>query len=115
VLREHGASVSSVFHRDGGKEVPGSDPQRRSYNSLARFSDPDGNSWLLQEITTRLPGRTTSPLAIYGSVAGLADALRRASEAHGRHEKELGHADPDWPTWYAQYLASESNGSGAAS
>jgi catechol 2,3-dioxygenase-like lactoylglutathione lyase family enzyme len=106
-LTEHGAKVGSVFHRDGGRQVPGPDPQHRSYNSLAPFSDPDGNSWLLQEVTTRLPGRTTSPLAVYGSVAGLADALRRAADAHGRHEQEIGHADPDWPTWYAQFMASE--------
>jgi catechol 2,3-dioxygenase-like lactoylglutathione lyase family enzyme len=109
-LSEHGAMVGNVFHRDGSRQVPGPDPDHRSYNSLAPFSDPDGNSWLLQEVTTRLPGRTISPLAVYGSVAGLADALRRASEAHGRHEKELGHSDPDWPSWYAQYLADEAAG-----
>jgi hypothetical protein len=96
-----------VFHRDGSKQVPGPDPEHRSYNSLAQFSDPDGNSFLLQEVTTRLPGRTTSPLAVYGSVANLADALRRASEAHGRHEQEIGHSDPDWPSWYAQFMANE--------
>jgi len=114
-LAEHGAQVGSVFHRDGSKQVPGPDPAHRSYNSLAPFTDPDGNSWLLQEVTTRLPGRTVSPLAVYGSVAGLADALRRAAEAHGRHEKEIGHADPDWPTWYAQFMATEAAGPAAAS
>jgi catechol 2,3-dioxygenase-like lactoylglutathione lyase family enzyme len=110
-LAAHGATVGSVFHRDGSKQVTGPDPEHRSYNSLAQFSDPDGNSFLLQEVTTRLPGRTTSPLAVYGSVANLADALRRASEAHGRHEQEIGHSDPDWPTWYAQFMADEGNGS----
>ncbi len=114
-LAEHGVKVGNVFHREGSKQVAGPDPQHRSYNSLAPFSDPDGNNWLLQEITDRLPGRTTSPLAIYGSVANLADALRRASEAHARHEKQIGHEDPDWPTWYAQYLASDANGQSAAS
>jgi catechol 2,3-dioxygenase-like lactoylglutathione lyase family enzyme len=109
-LAEHGAKVGNVFHRDGDKQVPGPDPQHRSYNSLAPFSDPDGNSFLLQEITNRLPGRTTSPLAAYGSVQGLADAMRRASLAHGMHEKAIGHSDPDWPTWYAQYMANESSG-----
>jgi catechol 2,3-dioxygenase-like lactoylglutathione lyase family enzyme len=109
-LADHGAKVGSVFHRDGSKQVPGPDPQHRSYNSLAPFSDPDGNNWLLQEVTNRLPGRTTSPLAVYGSVANLADALRRAADAHAQHEKQIGHSDPDWPSWYAQYMANEANG-----
>jgi catechol 2,3-dioxygenase-like lactoylglutathione lyase family enzyme len=114
-LADHGVEVGSVFHREGSKQVSGPDPQHRSYNSLAPFNDPDGNGWLLQEITTRLPGRTTSPLAVYGSVANLADALRRAAEAHGLHEKEIGHSDPDWPSWYAQFMADEAEGGRAAS
>ena len=109
-LAGRGAEVSEVFHRDGAKRVPGPDPERRSYLSYASFNDQDGNGWLLQEVTTRLPGRTTSVLAAYGSVAALADALRRAEAAHGRHEAETGQADPDWPTWYAQYMADESAG-----
>lgn len=109
-LAGHGAEVSEVFHRDGAKRVSGPDPEHRSYQSLASFSDPDGNGWLLQEITTRLPGRTTSPLAAFDSVEGLAEALRRAEAAHGRHEQEIGHAEPDWPKWYAQYLADETGG-----
>ncbi len=114
-LAEHDVNVGSIFHRDGGQQVPGPDPGHRSYNSLVPFTDPDGNSWLLQEVTTRLPGRTTSPLAVYGSVAGLADALRRAADAHARHENEIGHSDPDWPIWYAQFMANEGNGQSAAS
>ena len=106
-LAGHGAEVSEVFHTDRDTRVPGPDPEHRSYRSLASFSDPDGNGWLLQEVTTRLPGRTTSPLAAYGSVSALADAMRRAAEAHSRHEKEIGHSDPDWPDWYAQYMADE--------
>lgn len=109
-LAGHGAEVSEVFHADGGKRAPGPDPQHRSYLSLASFSDPDGNGWLLQEITTRLPGRATSPLAAYGTVAELAAAMRRAAEAHGRHEKEIGHSDPDWPEWYAQFMTDEAAG-----
>jgi catechol 2,3-dioxygenase-like lactoylglutathione lyase family enzyme len=109
-LAGRGAQVSDVFHREGGKQVAGPDPDHRSYNSLASFHDPDGNDFLLQEITSRLPGRTTSVLAAYGSVAGLADALRRAEAAHGRHEQEIGHADPDWASWYARYMADESAG-----
>ena len=78
------------FHLDGAKRVPGPAPDHKSYGSYASFNDPDGNDWLLQEVTTRLPGRTISVLAAYGSVAALADALRRAEAAHGRHEKEIG-------------------------
>jgi catechol 2,3-dioxygenase-like lactoylglutathione lyase family enzyme len=109
-LAGRGADVSEVFHRDGAKQVPGPDPERRSYLSFASFNDPDGNGWLLQEVTSRLPGRTTSVLAAYGSVAALADALRRAEAAHGRHEAETGQSDPDWPAWYAQYMVNESAG-----
>jgi catechol 2,3-dioxygenase-like lactoylglutathione lyase family enzyme len=107
-LTKQGVGVSEVFHRDGAKLEPGPAPNHQSYNSYASFKDPDGNGFLLQEITTRLPGRTTSPLAAYGTVDSLADALRRAAEAHGRHEQEIGHADEDWPAWYAQYMADES-------
>jgi hypothetical protein len=89
--------------------VTGPAPDHQSYNSFASFMDPDGNSLLLQEVTTRLPGRSTSPLAAYGSESNLADALRRAAEAHGRHEAEIGREDPDWPTWYAHYMAQEAN------
>jgi catechol 2,3-dioxygenase-like lactoylglutathione lyase family enzyme len=106
-LSGRGAEVSDVFHRDGGRIVPGPAPDHQSYNSYASFKDPDGNSWLLQEVSARLPGRSTSPLAAYGSEANLADALRRAAEAHGRHEAEIGQADPDWPGWYAHYMARE--------
>ncbi len=106
-LAKHGVEVSETFHRESGKLAPGPDPAHTSYNSYASFKDPDGNAWLLQEVTSRLPGRTTSPLAIYGSEAGLADALRRASEAHGQHEAEIGKADDDWPDWYAHFMAAE--------
>ncbi|MGO9082365.1 MAG: hypothetical protein ACLQDY_25610 [Streptosporangiaceae bacterium] len=70
----------------------------------------EGNSWLIQVVTTRLPGRATSALAAYGSVAGLAGALHRAAAAHGKHEEETGQPDPDWPGWYAQNMADESAG-----
>lgn len=109
-LSRRGTKVSDVFHPNGAKRSPGPDPEHRSYQSLAAFNDPDGNGWLLQEVTARLPGRTTSPLAAYGSVEALADALRRAEAAHGEYEQEIGHADADWPTWYAQYMADESAG-----
>ncbi len=110
-LIERGVEVSDVFHRDGDKPVAGPDPGRASYSSFVSFNDPDGNGWVLQEVTSRADGRPTSVLAVYGSVPALADALRRAAAAHGRHEQEIGHADENWPDWYAQYMADESAGS----
>ena len=92
------------------RRVPGPAPGRKSFGSYVSFNDWEGNDWLVQEVTTRLPGRTTSVLAAYGSVGALADALRRAAAAHDRHAKDIGHDDPDWPDWYAQYLADESAG-----
>ena len=111
-----GAPVSEVFHDTGGvfhhggtaARASGAAQERQSYGSWVSFGDPDGNLWFVQEVTTRLPGRAVSALAAYDSVAGLADALRRAAAAHGKHEEEIGQADPDWPDWYAQYMAGES-------
>ena len=122
-LAAHGADVSEVFHdatgvfhHDGAQaRVPGPADDHKTYGSWVSFSDPDGNSWFVQEVTTRLPGRSTSALASFGSVAGLAAALRRAAAAHGKHEEEIGHADPNWPDWYAQYMADESAGQAAGS
>ena len=79
-----------------------------SYGSFASFSDPDGNGWILQEVTTRLPGRVTS--AAYESVSDLAESLRRAAAAHGKHEAEIGEADANWPQWYAQFMVDERTG-----
>ena len=115
-LADHGVAISEVFHDAGGVfhhagtegRVSGPAPERRSYGSFASFSDPDGNGWVLQEITARLPGRVTS--ATYESATDLADALRRAAAAHGVHEQELGHEDADWPSWYAQYMVAERAG-----
>ncbi|MGH3210671.1 MAG: VOC family protein [Trebonia sp.] len=122
-LAAHGAEVSEVFHDATGvfhhagtqARVPGQAKDRATYGSWVSFSDPDGNSWFVQEVTKRLPGRATSALASFDSVAGLAAALRRAEAAHGKHEEEIGHADPDWPDWYAQYMADESAGQAAGS
>ena len=122
-LAAHGADVSEVFHdatgvfhHDGTQaRVPGPADDHKTYGSWVSFSDPDGNSWFVQEVTSRLPGRSTSALASFGSVAGLAAALRRAAAAHGKHEEEIGHADPNWPDWYAQYMADESAGQAAGS
>jgi len=109
-LSGRGAEVSGVYHLDGARRVPGPAPGRKSFGSYVSFNDWEGNNWVVQEVTTRVPGRTTSVLAAYGSVGALADALRRAAAAHDRHAKDIGHDDPDWPDWYAQYLADESAG-----
>ncbi len=110
-LTSHGATVSEVFHREDSPDpVAGPDPARGSYASFATFSDPDGNTWVIQEITNRLPGRIDSAATSYASAADLAAALRRAEAAHGRHEAELGQPDADWPGWYAGYLVSEQQG-----
>lgn len=110
-LVARGVEVSDVFHRAVG-EAPssGPDPERRSYASYATFSDPDGNSWLLQEVTQRLPGRVDADGATFTSSAELAAALRRAAEAHGEHEKLTGQHDSDWPDWYAEHIVREQTG-----
>jgi len=112
-LIERGADVSEVFHRAavGGPPISGRDPQGRTYNSFATFSDPDGNSWLLQEITTRLPGRVDAGDTTFASSIELAAALRRAAAAHGEHEKrDGGKYDENWPDWYAEYIVAEHAG-----
>jgi catechol 2,3-dioxygenase-like lactoylglutathione lyase family enzyme len=121
-LLRRGVEVSEVFHDAGGvyagKDEPylfgririsGSDPDHRSYRSFASFRDPDGNGWLLQEITTRLPGRIDSTTT-FTSVSELASALRRAEAAHGEHEKRTGQRDANWPDWYAAYMMAEQAG-----
>jgi catechol 2,3-dioxygenase-like lactoylglutathione lyase family enzyme len=105
-----GIEVSEVFHVGPDGEVSGPDPERRSYRSRASFSDPDGNDWLLQEITTRLPGRIEAAATSFGSASDLASAMRRAEAAHGEHEKRTGEADPNWPDWYAEYMVAEQAG-----
>jgi Glyoxalase/Bleomycin resistance protein/Dioxygenase superfamily. len=106
-----GVEVSDVFHFGPNGPAGGLDPERRSYSSLASFSDPDGNTWLLQEITTRLAGRIDSGVTSFGSASDLASALRRAEAAHGEHEKRTGgQRDENWPAWYAEYMAAEQAG-----
>jgi catechol 2,3-dioxygenase-like lactoylglutathione lyase family enzyme len=121
-LLSHGVTISEVFHagdKFSGSDEPylfgrrrdaGADPERRSYRSFASFRDPDGNGWLLQEITTRLPGRIDSAVTSFASVSDLASALRRAEAAHGEHEKRTGKRDENWPDWYAAYMAAEQSG-----
>jgi catechol 2,3-dioxygenase-like lactoylglutathione lyase family enzyme len=110
-----GIEVSEVFHYAGWNRVDpdarlsGPAPDRRSYASFVSFSDPDGNGWLLQEITTRLPGRVAGDTT-YASTSELAQALRRAEAAHGQHEKRTGQRDQNWPDWYAEYMRREQSG-----
>ena len=116
-LVARGVKVSEVFHegalgdrfREADREA-GTSPGRSSYGSFAAFSDPDGNGWLLQEVTTRLPGRVDATSTTFASTNELAGALRRAEAAHGEHEKRLGKADPNWPDWYADYIVREKAG-----
>lgn len=83
--------------------------EHRSYRSFLSFSDPDGNGWLLQEVTTRLPGRVAGDTK-YASAADLSQALRRAAAAHGRHEARTGQADANWRDWYAEFMLHEQAG-----
>ena len=105
-----GVEVSEVFHRGADGPISGPDPDHRSYLSYASLSDPDGNTWLFQEVTTRLPGRVDASATSFGSASDLADAMRRASAAHGEHEKRIGQADANWPDWYAEYMVAEQSG-----
>jgi catechol 2,3-dioxygenase-like lactoylglutathione lyase family enzyme len=120
-LLSRGVEVSEVFHPGdevlgpdeaylfGRLRVPGPAPDHASYRSLASFKDPDGNGWFFQEITTRLPGRLAGDTT-YSSAGDLADALRRAAAAHGKHEERTGEADANWPDWYAEYMVREQAG-----
>ena len=122
-LLARGVEISEVFHDAAGvftgsdepylfgrRRVSGPAPDHSSYQSFASFKDPDGNGWLLQEITTRLPGRIDPAATSFGSASDLASALRRAEAAHGEHEKRTGQRDENWPDWYAAYMAAEQAG-----
>ena len=118
-LARHGADVSEVFHAgapgaqfapDGGGRLSEADPENGSYRSFATLRDPDGNGWLLQEITARLPGRVDAAQTAFASAADLAAAMRRASVAHGEHEKRIGRYDAEWADWYAAYMVAEAAG-----
>jgi len=119
-LVARGAEVSEVFHEgapgarfhhDGTNgRVSGPASDDASYGSFVSFSDPDGNGWLFQEVTTRLPGRVDPAATSFGSASDLASAMRRASVAHGEHEKRIGEADANWPDWYAEYMVAEQAG-----
>lgn len=122
-LLGRGVEISEVFHDANGAyagtdepylfgrfRLDGPDPEHRSYRSFASFRDPDGNGWLFQEVTTRLPGRIDSATTTFASANDLASALRRAEAAHGQHEKRTGQRDEDWPSWYSAYMVAEQAG-----
>ena len=109
-LIERGVVASEVFHRGPDGRVKGPDPERPSYGSFATFNDPDGNVWLIQQVTQRLPGRVSANETTFTSQADLAAALRRAAGAHGEHEKRTGIHDANWPDWYADYIVHEQSG-----
>jgi len=112
-LAARGVDISEVVHRVavGPARLQGPHPERRSYASFASFSDPDGNSWVLQEVTERLPGRVEAGIIACSSPTELAAALRRAEAAHGEHEKRTGgQRDEQWPDWYAEYMVAEQSG-----
>jgi hypothetical protein len=113
-LLRRGVEVSEVFHFAKGPApfggfVGGLAADHQSYGSYAAFKDPDGNGWLLQEVTTRFPGRVAGDTT-YASPSDLAQALRRAEAAHGEHEARTGERDADWPSWYAAYMMAEQAG-----
>jgi catechol 2,3-dioxygenase-like lactoylglutathione lyase family enzyme len=117
-LVAHGVQASEVYHCESGyacrfpsndPPVPGPHPDRGTYGSFVSFRDPDGNSWVLQEVTTRFPGRVQGDTA-YGSATDLAAAMKRAAAAHGEHEARTGKEDPDWPQWYAEFMVRDQAG-----
>src|SRR5689334_2875291 len=106
----HAAAPGDQFLRAASGHLGGAAPEHQTYSSFATFADPDGNRWLLQEVTTRLPGRIDAAETSFASSAELASALRRTEAAHGEHEKRTGVADANWPEWYAAYIVAEQAG-----
>ena len=119
-LAARGVEVSEVFHpatpgaqfqpEDADGREAGRANDKASYGSFATFRDPDGNGWLLQEITARLPGRIDSSETSYASAGDLSQAMVRAATAHGEHEERTGRPDPGWPDWYSAYMVAEQHG-----
>ena len=109
-LSEAGIKVDEVYHVGLNGKANGIDPQHSTYRSFATFRDPDGNRWLFQEITTRLPGRLDPGATTYADASDLANAMRRAEAAHGEHEKRTGVRDANWSDWYASYMVAEQSG-----
>jgi catechol 2,3-dioxygenase-like lactoylglutathione lyase family enzyme len=110
-LKDRGIKPTEVFHGSPFSRISGPDPERQSYSSFVSFEDPDGNMWIVQEVTRRLPGRIDPATTTFASANDLASAMRRAAAAHGKHEKRNGQHDRNWPDWYAAYIAAEQGGS----
>ena len=109
-LAAAGVQADEIYHIGANGKANGLDPARGSYRSFASFRDPDGNRWLFQEITTRLPGRIDAAATSFGSALDLGSAMRRAEAAHGEHEKRTGQRDANWADWYAAYMVAEQSG-----
>ncbi len=109
-LAAAGVEVDEVFHIGAKGKESGLDPQRGTYRSFASFRDPDGNHWLFQEITNRLPGRLDPGATTFANAPDLASAMRRAEAAHGEHERRTGQRDANWSDWYAEYMVAEQSG-----
>ena len=112
-LVARGINASEVFHGSPfspAGRISGPDPERQSYRSYVSFEDPDGNVWIVQEVTRRLPGRIDPAKTTFASANDLASAMRRAAAAHGEHEKRNGQRGANWPDWYAAYMAAEQVG-----
>ena len=112
-LVARGIDASEVFHGSPfspAGRISGPDPERQSYGSYVSFEDPDGNVWILQEVTVRAPGRIDPATMTFTSATDLASAMRRAAAAHSGHEKRNGQHDANWPDWYAAYRAAEQAG-----
>ena len=104
-----GVNASEVFHGSPfspAGRISGPDPEHQSYRSYISFEDPDGNAWIVQEVTRRLPGRIDPATTTFAS----ANDLASAAAAHGEHEKRNGQRDANWPDWYAAYIAAEQAG-----
>ena len=112
-LVARGTHASEVFHGSPfspAGRISGPDPERQSYRSFVSFEDPDGNAWIVQEVTRRLPGRVNPATTTFASANDLANAMRRAEAAVGEHEKSNGQRNAKWPDWYASYMAAEQAG-----
>jgi catechol 2,3-dioxygenase-like lactoylglutathione lyase family enzyme len=112
-LVARGIEASDVFHGSPfspAGRIGGPDPERQSYRSYVAFEDPDGNAWIVQEVTRRAPGRIDPATTTFASANDLASAMRRAAAAHGEHEKSNGQRDTNWSDWYAAYMAAEQAG-----
>ena len=112
-LVSRGLNASEVFHGSPfspAGRISGPDPERQSYRSYVAFEDPDGNAWIVQEVTRRAPGRIDPATTTFASASDLASAIRHAAAAHGKQEKSNGQRDANWPDWYAAYIAAEQAG-----